>query len=101
MRVLLDTCTFLWLTHDAPQLSKTAKDIFSEMENEIYLSVVSVWEISIKYKLGKLPLPEPPLSFVQKQRAIYSIDSLPLSESTLVGVTQLKVGCTLEREDIV
>ena len=46
MRVLLDTCTFLWLTHDAPELSDTVKEIFTEIKNELYLSVVSVWEIT-------------------------------------------------------
>ena len=83
MKVLLDTCTFLWLTHDAPELSEGAKEIFTEIANEVYLSVVSVWEITVKHKLGKLPLPDVPLAFVKQQRAIYSIETLPLSETTL------------------
>jgi PIN domain nuclease of toxin-antitoxin system len=83
MKVLLDTCTFLWLTHDAPELSEGVKEIFTEIANEVYLSVVSVWEITVKNKLGKLPLPDTPLAFVKQQRAIYSIETLPLSEAAL------------------
>jgi PIN domain nuclease of toxin-antitoxin system len=41
MRVLLDTCVFLWLASDAPELSQTARNVFQDIENEVFLSSVS------------------------------------------------------------
>lgn len=58
MKFLLDTCAFIWITTDAPELSKNARDIFINPDNEIFLSSVSVWEIIVKNSLGKLPLPD-------------------------------------------
>ena len=64
MNILLDTCTFLWLIKGSKALSPDAVAAFVEPGNEVYLSVVSVWEISVKYRLGKLPLPMPPDQFI-------------------------------------
>jgi PIN domain nuclease of toxin-antitoxin system len=43
MKILLDTCTFLWLTSDDEKLSDQAKILFQNTDNSIYLSSVSVW----------------------------------------------------------
>ena len=67
MKILLDTCAFLWLTTDDPELTAKAKILFQDTRNLVYLSSVSVWEIMVKNKLGKLPLPEnPEKSFIPK-----------------------------------
>ena len=60
MRILLDTCTFLWLITDDIALSASAKDSFVDPDNDVYLSAVSVWEIAVKYGLDKLSLPTSP-----------------------------------------
>jgi len=57
MKILLDTCAFLWLTTDAPEHSEKAKQVFQDPDNAIYLSSVSVWEMLVKHQLGKLPFP--------------------------------------------
>ena len=57
MKILLDTCAFLWLTTDAPELSDKAKILFQNTSNAVYLSSVSVWEIIVKHQMGKLPYP--------------------------------------------
>ena len=51
--------------------------------NAVYLSVVSVWEASIKYHLGKLPLPALPDVYLPEQRRRHAITSLPLEEADL------------------
>ena len=58
MKILLDTCTFLWITTGSPQLSSTARRLFEDPNNEVYLSAISAWEMAIKSSLGKLLLPE-------------------------------------------
>jgi PIN domain nuclease of toxin-antitoxin system len=59
MKILLYTHIFLWFISGDSRLSTDDRDIIRDLDNEIYLSVVSVWESIVKYQLGKLPLPEP------------------------------------------
>jgi PIN domain nuclease of toxin-antitoxin system len=47
MKILLDTCAFLWIIIDDHNLSPRARELFSDPAHEIYLSVVSVWEIAL------------------------------------------------------
>ena len=87
--MLLDTVTFLWLITGASELSKRAKQIYLDKENHIYLSSVSVWEIIVKYKLGRLPLPERPATFIPKQRYIHGIEPLALEENDVIELESL------------
>jgi PIN domain nuclease of toxin-antitoxin system len=80
VRLLLDTCTFLWILSGSSELSKRAAQGFSDPANEAFLSVVSAWEIAVKYSLGNLRLPAPPMDFVVSQREAHAIATLPLSE---------------------
>lgn len=89
MKVLLDTCTFLWVCAGAPDLSASAKRVFSDPANEVYLSAVSAWEIAVKHALGKLPLPDAPDRFVPHQRALHAIDPLPLDEAAVLQLGKL------------
>ncbi|HOJ99785.1 MAG TPA: type II toxin-antitoxin system VapC family toxin [Termitinemataceae bacterium] len=56
MNYLLDTHTFLWTISDTKNLSAKAKEIIKSPKNEIFVSAVSFWEISIKTRLKKLHL---------------------------------------------
>lgn len=82
MRLLLDTCTFLWLAADDPQLSEAAVASFRDPNNEVYLSALSAWEIAIKHRLGRLPLPEPPPQYVASRRAWLELLPLPFDETS-------------------
>lgn len=53
MKLLIDTHVFLWLMDEPEKLSLKALEACKNRENEIYLSVVSEWEIEIKRQLGK------------------------------------------------
>lgn len=56
MKILIDTHTLLWLFTDDASLSKKAKEIYLNTENKLYVSIASLWELSIKASLGKLKL---------------------------------------------
>ena len=56
MRYLLDTHTVLWSIGQSHRLSTTARDLIRDRTNEIIASSVSLWEISLKYGIGKLVL---------------------------------------------
>lgn len=45
MRLLLDTHIALWALADSPQLSPRARELILDMNNQIYLSVASIWEV--------------------------------------------------------
>jgi len=60
--LLLDTNAFLWFIFDDPRLSERAAEAIDSTETEPVLSVVSLWEITIKRPLGKLNLGMTPQS---------------------------------------
>ncbi len=89
MKLLLDTHIFLWLISGDRQLLSTWRDSICNRDNESYLSVVSLWEVTVKYQLGKLPLPEPPEIYLPKQRDRHLISSLSLEESSVTQLANL------------
>ena len=89
MKLLLDTCAFLWIAQDSPELSPEARGLFQEPDNEIFLSAASAWEIAIKHALGRLPLPEPPDRFVPAQRKLHGITSLSIEEEATLHLDRL------------
>jgi len=83
MKILLDTCEFLWLVSGDAKLSSPVAAAIRDPHNEVFLSVVSFWEISVKYSLGKLPLPLPPAQFVPQQREQHLLAALALDEAAV------------------
>ena len=89
MKILLDTHIFLWFITNNKRLSSKFCDAISNQDNEIYLSVVSVWEAMIKYQLCKLPLPESPEIYLPQQREKHLISSLSIAETTITQLAKL------------
>jgi PIN domain nuclease of toxin-antitoxin system len=56
MSFLLDTHTLLWSLFDPKKLSLKAKTAISNRSNQIYVSNISLWEISLKFAIKKLTL---------------------------------------------
>ncbi|ETR69454.1 MAG: PilT protein-like protein [Candidatus Magnetoglobus multicellularis str. Araruama] len=56
MRALLDTNSFLWFISGNEKLSIKARNFIEDFENELVLSIASLWEIAIKVSIGKLQL---------------------------------------------
>ena len=91
MRILLDTVAFLWAVIEAPDLSDDARELFADPGNEVYLSSVSAWEISVKNALGKLPLPDSPVRYVPAKRKQHGIETLHLDEEAALHLNRLPV----------
>jgi PIN domain nuclease of toxin-antitoxin system len=49
VRLLLDTHVALWAVANSPKLSELARTLIEDQDNEVFVSVVSVWEIAIKH----------------------------------------------------
>lgn len=89
MKILLDTCEFLWLVSGDTRLSPPVANAVRNPQNQVFLSVVSFWEISVKHGLGKLLLPSAPSHFVPGQREKHLIASLALDESAIASLGKL------------
>ena len=53
MRLLLDTQIVIWAATDDPRLSAVARALIGDAANQIFVSVVSLWEVAIKFSLGR------------------------------------------------
>ena len=89
MKLLLDTCSFLWAVRGDAALSAEAAALFRDPANEVYLSAVSAWEIAVKYAAGQLVLPERPERFVPGHREERGIASLAIDEESALHASRL------------
>ena len=76
MKYLLDTHAFLWYLLGDNNLAKKAKDIIDTKEN-LYFSIVSLWEIAIKINIGKLQIYRP-IEDLFKELQFINIPILPI-----------------------
>lgn len=89
MRLLLDTCAFLWIVAGSGKMSERARMACADPDNELFLSSVSAWEIALKNSAGKLPLPEPPDRYVPAERIRHGIEPLSLGEDATLQLPKL------------
>jgi PIN domain nuclease of toxin-antitoxin system len=89
VRLLLDTHTFLWFVSGDSRLPVRTRDLVRSVEHEVWLSVVSVWEVVVKAELGRLRLPGAAWPYVTRQRDRHGIDSLGLEEAAVAHLTKL------------
>ncbi len=89
MKLLLDTHIFLWYIAADLRLLTLFRDAIREPNNEVFLSVASLWEATVKYNLGKLPLPQSPDIYIPTERRRHQIQSLSLRENAVKELAQL------------
>lgn len=91
MKLILDTCTFLWLASAEHRLSAAAVELIRDPGNRILLSAASAWEIGIKHALGRLPLPQAltPAGFIPEARTRHQVEPLPIDEADTFLLGQL------------
>jgi PIN domain nuclease of toxin-antitoxin system len=66
MKFIIDTHVLLWIANDDFRLSKNVKDIYLKPENEIILSIASIWEMAIKISIKKFKLQNSLAEFVER-----------------------------------
>ena len=89
MKLLLDTHIFLWYIAADLRLLTLFRDAIREPNNEVFLSVASLWEATVKYNLGKLPLPQSPDIYIPTERRRHQIKSFSLRENAVKELAQL------------
>lgn len=87
MKLLLDTCVFLWLLTGERTIPAPLKSRLTDAE--LWLSTASTWEIAVKFAKGTLRLPERPEQLVPAARERYRIAALPIDEESALHVVKL------------
>ena len=83
VRYLLDTCAFLWMSQQPSMLSKPATAAINDRTNELYVSDVSIWEITLKHSAGKLPLPGAPRVWIPGKFTHHQLKALSLDQDSI------------------
>ena len=86
---LLDTGVWMWALDSFERLRPGAREILSDGREEIFLSAVTTWELSIKLALGKLKFPGPPAQTVPRLMAQQNLKPLSITHSHAAKVFDL------------
>ncbi len=92
MRLLLDTCTFLWFAERPENLSPKVRRALQDPEATLYLSAASMWEILVKHMTGKymsLHVPQAPERYFVELRARLDVTPLPVTEEAVAQLPTL------------
>jgi PIN domain nuclease of toxin-antitoxin system len=89
MRYVLDTHTFLWLSSSSSKLSAKVFAICKDVDNQLLLSIASVWELQIKIQLAKITLSDPLADVVKTQQAKNTIQLLSIELPHVLELAKL------------
>jgi PIN domain nuclease of toxin-antitoxin system len=89
MRLLLDTHAFLWFIGGDGSLSERARSLIQEADNEVLISIATLWEISIKTSLNKLELVEAFDVLIPRELADNEFTQLPVTLNHIVQLGRL------------
>ena len=89
MKLLLDSNVLLWSIFDRKMLSSKVRRLIEDDAHEIFVSVASVWELSIKVAKGKLAMPGGSIRYVMEQIRRTETTVLPLSNKHILRVETL------------
>ena len=89
MRLLLDTCTFLWLIAGEHKLSPVARELLEAGDNTLFLHQASVWEIQLKHQKGQLSLSESPRTLIPEALQLHQIECASLDNEAIWHLEKL------------
>ena len=79
MKLLLDSHTLIWAADDPAKLSTEVHRLLQDPLHDRLISMASLWEIAIKFSLGRLPLSMPYRPWIDKAMADLSLVVLPIT----------------------
>ena len=89
MRVLVDTHTFIWALQDDHRLPTKVKRILTSDTDELVFSLVSLWEIAIKIKTGKLNTIGSSVAYIRDEMNEYGMELLPIRYEHILQLESL------------
>ena len=91
MKLLLDTCCWLWWLSDTDKLSPKQLEAIADRQNQLFLSTASIWEIGIKVNNKKLIILQPLHKLIEKQCPIDNIAILDIKPHHAIKVGELEL----------
>jgi len=89
VRYLLDSHAFIWWAGEPARLSPLALSLCSSPDHTLVLSVANVWEMQIKFQLGKLRLVSPLQEIIESQQRTNALEILPVTLGHIWGLAKL------------
>jgi len=89
LRYLLDTHVWLWFVSTPERIRADLLEELKEGATRLSLSAASAWEIAIKWSIKRLPLPEPPTTYVPTRMRRSRVDGLPIQPAHALQVSSL------------
>jgi len=89
VKAILDTHVFLWWNTDDNRLSSRLRELIADENQELFLSVASIWEMVIKCRKGLLTLPEPVGNYIPSRMERHRVLPLPVSMPHALEVSRL------------
>lgn len=90
MKILVDSHTYIWAKLDDPRLSKRALSLMRSDEHELFFSLASLWEISLKIRLDRLRTLTSSIAFLHDSLAEDGITLLPIRYEDILAVEHLE-----------
>lgn len=91
MRILVDSHSYVWTKLNDPRLSKKARSIMRSDEHELFFSLASLWELSLKIRKGKLRTLTSSIAFLHDLLAEDGIELLPIRYEDVLAVEHLDI----------
>ena len=119
MKLLFDTHAFIWWRSDPARLPNDVLEACHRLDNELLVSVASIWEMQVKSQIGKLELDEPLAEILANEQAInritivsieahhvYELNALPLHhrdpfDRLLIAQARIEEAVLVTRDKII
>ncbi|CAA6827176.1 MAG: PilT protein-like protein [uncultured Thiotrichaceae bacterium] len=88
MNYLLDTHAFIWWDSQPEKLSPLVLEVLENTHNDLFISVVSLWEMQIKQQLGKLKLNKPLETLIAEQQDVNGFSLLPIRPAYIFTLSE-------------
>ncbi|MEA5597756.1 type II toxin-antitoxin system VapC family toxin [Rivularia sp. UHCC 0363] len=89
MKLLLDSHVLIWWSSSSEKLSKKVYDLINDTNNTLLFSIASVWEMQIKFQLGKLNLNSTLPTLIQNQQRVNNLQLLPIELGHIYALNNL------------
>ena len=86
---LLDTAPLIYLMGQEDSVPAAVRRELADPRSEVFYSQISLWEIQIKYQLGKLPMSDEPAIVLPRELDRYGFRKLDLTDSAIFGLSRL------------
>lgn len=89
MRVLVDSHAFVWMLLKDRRLSPKARSILTSQEHQLFFSMVSLWELSLKIRSGKFNLISSSIAYLHDELESFGISTLPIVYEDILAMERL------------